>query len=145
VTHKIDLLRSLEQEMGILARRMRRVATERARAVSPDLQVAGFFVLTHLSSQGPARSAEVVDVLGIDKGAVSRQVQHLVELGLVARTPDPQDRRATILSLTEYGEQRLAAVAIQRRASIDERLSDWNDDELTTFVDALARYNRSLS
>ena len=34
----------------------------------------------------------------MDKGGVSRQVQHLVDLGLVERTPDPDDGRATCWS-----------------------------------------------
>ncbi|CUR57427.1 Transcriptional regulator, MarR family [metagenome] len=144
-SHQLASLTALEQEMGIVVRRIRRVIVERARAVDPELQIAGFLVLSFLAGAGPARSADVVDVLGIDKGAISRHVQHLVDLGLVVRHPDPDDGRAALLSVTEDGLTRLAVVAEQRRRNLDEKLADWGDDELDDFVAALARYNRSLA
>ena len=145
VSKKIELLTALEQEMGVVVRRIRRVIVERARAVDPELQVAGFLVLSFLAEAGPARSADVVDALGIDKGAISRHGQHLVDLGLLTRQPDPEDGRAALLSVTPEGASRLARVAEQRRRNLDERLADWDDDELLEFVAALSRYNRSLA
>jgi len=144
VTHKVGLLRALEHEMGVVVRRIRRVIVERARAVDPRLQIGGFLVLSFLAESGPARSADVVEALNIDKGAISRQVQHLVELGLVEREPDPGDGRAAILDVTDQAVRRLAEVAEHRRTSLDERLADWTDEDLGLLVGLLARYNRSL-
>ena len=145
MTHRVDTLRTLEQEMGVVVRRVRRVIVERARAVDPELQIAGFLVLSYLAGNGPARSADVVEELGIDKGAISRHVQHLIDLGLVSREPDPFDGRASILSVTEEGVLRMAVVAEHRRHNLQQKLTDWTDDDLVEFVDSLSRYNRSLS
>jgi DNA-binding MarR family transcriptional regulator len=41
----------------------------------------------------------------IDKGAVARAVTKLVDAGYVQRIPDPDNRRAVRLFLTEKGEQ----------------------------------------
>ncbi len=139
------LLRALEQEMGSVVRRVRRVIAERARAVDPDLQAAGYLVLGFLADEGPARAADVVEALDIDKGAVSRQVQHLEELGLVARQPDPEDGRAVLLNATSAALDRLAGVAAERRDRLAARLADWDESELDSFVTTLARYNRALS
>ncbi|MGD9958169.1 MarR family winged helix-turn-helix transcriptional regulator [Nocardioides sp.] len=144
VSHKVETLQALEQEMGVMVRRIRRVIVERARAVDPELQIAGFLVLSYLGDAGPARSADVVDSLGIDKGAISRHVQHLVDLGLIGREPDPEDGRASLLQVTTHGRDRLAVMAEQRRSNLEEKLADWDDDELEAFVAALSRYNRSL-
>lgn len=141
---RAETVRLLEHEVGVLVRRVRRVIHERARAVHPDLQPASYLLLAHLAETGPLRSSAVVESLGIDKGAVSRQVQHLVELDLVARTPDPDDGRATLLSVTDGARRRLADVARQRRRLLDERLGEWSEDELTELVSALARYNATL-
>ena len=145
MTHRVETLRTLEQEMGVVVRRVRRVIVERARAVDPELQIAGFLVLSFLAGKGPARSADVVEELGIDKGAISRHVQHLIDLGLVSREPDPGDGRASILSVTEEGVLRMDVVAEHRRHNLEQKLADWTDDDLGEFVDALSRYNRSLS
>jgi len=134
----------LEQEVGVLIRRVRRVIHERARLVHPDLQPASYLLLAYLAEAGPRRSSEIADNFGIDKGAISRQVQNLVQLGLVDRTPDPDDGRATLLSATDEAGVRLAEVNAHRRKYLDERLGDWSEDDLVSFVAALNRYNAAL-
>ena len=120
---------SSSSEVGVLIRRIKRVIGERARAVHPDLQPASYLMLAYLADDGPLRSSAIAEAFGIDKGAISRQVQHLVDLGLVDRTPDPADGRATL----RLGQRRRRAPArrrgrTQRREWLDERLGDWSDD-----------------
>lgn len=139
-----ESLRLLEHEIGVLIRRIRRVIGVRARAVHADLQPASYLMLAHLAESGPLRSSAIAETFDVDKGAVSRQVQHLVDLGLVARTPDPEDGRASLVSATDDAVRRMADVAAQRREWLDERLGGWSDDELTSFVAGLGRYNSAL-
>ena len=98
-------MRALEHEMGVLVRRIRRLIAERARLVHPDLSPVGYSMLVALNDSGPRRASDLVDLFSIDKGAVSRQVGSLLELGLIERSPDPEDRRAAILAITEEGSQ----------------------------------------
>jgi len=141
---RADALRSIEREVGVLVRRVRRVIGVRARAVHPELQPASYLVLTHLEERGPARGSAVVEELGIDKGAVSRQIQHLVDLGLLERAPDPADGRAALLSLTDDARSRLARVQVERSERFDRRLGDFATDDLAAFAEQLARYNLAL-
>lgn len=136
---------ALEHEMGVLIRRLRRRIAERARLIHPDLSPVAYSMLMALHDSGPQRASELVELFSIDKGAVSRQVQLLLELGLVEREPDPADRRAQILTVSDAGRERLDAIATARRAELSEKLGAWSDDELATFVDLLARYNASAS
>ena len=96
-----ETMRALEHEMGVLVRRIRRVIAERARMVHPDLSPVAYSMLMALNDYGPRRASDLVELFKVDKGAVSRQVQSLLELGLIERTPDPEDRRAAILAITE--------------------------------------------
>lgn len=143
-TDRAAALRSVEHEVGVLLRRIRRVIGVRARAVHEELQPASYLLLTHLARLGPARSSVVVEELGIDKGAVSRQIQHLVTLGLLERRPDPVDGRATLLSLSPDARARLDQVAAERHERFDRRLGDWTDAELFAFAEQLSRYNAAL-
>jgi DNA-binding MarR family transcriptional regulator len=86
----------------------------------------------------------MADAFGIDKGAISRQVQHLLDLGLVEREPDPADGRATLVSVSAAAVAQLEAVSEERRRWLDGRLSDWSEDDLTQMVELLGRYNRAL-
>jgi DNA-binding MarR family transcriptional regulator len=142
---RADSIRDLEHEVGVLIRRVRRVIGERARAVHPSLQPASYLILAYVSESGPVRASSIVEVFDIDKGAISRHVHHLIELGLVDRTPDPADGRATLLSVTDEGVRRMQDVAAHRRKWLEERLGDWSEQELAGFVSELGRYNASLS
>jgi len=141
---RADLLGGLEQEVGVMIRRIRRVIGERARSVHPDLQSSSYLMLTWLNQHGAQRASAMAEAFGIDKGAISRQVQQLVDLGFVERTRDPADGRAMMLGVTDEGRSRLTDTSLQRRKLLDERLSGWSDDELAAFVTALGRYNRTL-
>jgi DNA-binding MarR family transcriptional regulator len=141
---RADELGRLEQELGILVRRVRRVIGERARAVHPDLQPASYLMLTFLATEGPQRSSVVSERFHVDKGAISRQVQHLCDLGLLEREPDPDDGRAMLISASPDAVRRMAAVDGDRRRWLDERLAEWKEDDLREFVTGLARYNAAL-
>ena len=143
-TRRAATLAELEHEMGVMVRRVRRVIGQRARAVHPDLAPASYLMLAYVAEQGPLRASEIADQFDIDKGAVSRQVTHLTELGLLARVTDPEDGRAMLVSVSDEGRTRLTDVARHRRKWLDERLGDWSESDLTGFVETLGRYNRAL-
>lgn len=137
-------LQHLEQELGVLVRRVRRIIRQRAQAVHPELQPAAYLMLAYIRDHGPLRASTMCEVFDIDKGAVSRQVQHLLDLGLVDRAADPDDGRATLVSATADGVRRLGEVSMQRRAWLAERLGDWSAEELEGFAATLGRYNEAL-
>ncbi len=141
---RIRTLHALEQEMGILMRRVRRALSERAALVHPSLQPSSYVMLAHLIEAGPRRSSDIADAFDLDKGAVSRQVQHLVELGLVERSPDPADGRATILTATTEAKRRVDEVSRLRIEQLDARLADWTEEDLDELVSRFARYNATL-
>ena len=145
VTARNEDLRRIESEVGSLIRRVQRVMGERAREVHPELHPMTYFILTHLAANGPMRGADLSDAFGMDKGGVSRQVQTLVDLGLVERQPAAEDRRAILLDASDEGRRRLEAMTLNRSNRFDERLSAWSDDELAGFGDQLSAYNRALS
>ena len=101
-------------------------------------------MLTYVAENGPMRASEIAEQFDIDKGAISRQVTHLTELGLLARVTDPDDGRAMLVSVSDEGRTPAdrrgpAPSQVARRAA--RRLGR---EDLTGFVAALGRYNRAL-
>ena len=68
---------------------------------------------------GPLRLSELAERMGITAPTASRAVDGLVDLGLLERLPDPADRRAVRIDVTEQGrvdvETRKARVAAAKR------------------------------
>ena len=89
-----------------------------ARRVLPEvgrLEKTAFHVLGQLMREGPLRPSAVAQLIRLDLSTVSRHVAALEGAGLVAREPDPADRRACLLRATPNGEQILLRLRTARR------------------------------
>ena len=131
-------------ELRVIGRRVKQVIAERATAVHPQLQSASYYLLVHLVENGPTRGSELSCQFGIDKGAISRQIQHLVDLGLAVRSPDPEDGRAQLVSASEEATLLITETAAKQRKVWREQLSGWSDAELADLAAQLGRFNSDL-
>jgi DNA-binding MarR family transcriptional regulator len=132
----------LEREIGLLLRRSRAISARLARELHPDLDGAAYGLLALLQDTGPLRASALVTRLGLDKSTVSRQVATLVDLGLVERSPDPEDGRAQVLTASSEGSARLSRIREARRARWEGDMADWRPDDVARLGELLARLNR---
>ena len=132
----------LEREIALLLRRARMISQRLSGELHPDLDGSAYALLALLQDLGPLRAGELVARLGQDKSTVSRQVAKLVELGLVARSADPDDGRAQTLAPSAEGSARFTRIRAARRARWEADLADWPDDDVATLGELLARLNR---
>lgn len=101
---------------------------------------SGYPVLFQLV-ESPKRTTELAACLHADTSTVSRQVTTLVDAGLVERTVDPDDRRATILQLTAAGRDVFTAMKADRDRMLTSVLADWTEADIADLVRLLARFN----
>lgn len=139
-----SIILDLEHEVVVLMRRLKRVIAERAHLIHEDLTPAGYLMLAYMVEKGPMRPSTIVDVFDLDKGAVSRHIQTLVEHGLATKERDPDDGRAWVVTPTDVARRRLTELTISRRAHLGRLLEDWSDEDLGGFVATLGRYNATL-
>lgn len=140
-----EAIRGLEHELGRLLRRVRRGLADRAVLVDPALSATAYPLLVTLAEIGPHRAGELAEMFALDKGAVSRIVGQLLEFGLIERSPDPADGRASILSATDEAHRRFARLAEVRRAEVGVRLADWDPASIAELGAGLARFNAAIS
>lgn len=84
----------------------------------------GFDVLAALRRAGePYRLSptELYNSLLISSGAMTNRIDRLEEIGLVERTPDPDDRRGVSVGLTPAGKE-LIDVAVEQHYANERRL-----------------------
>jgi DNA-binding MarR family transcriptional regulator len=101
---------------------------------------SGYPVLFQLV-ESPKRTTELAACLHADTSTVSRQVTTLVDAGLVERTVDPDDRRATILQLTTAGRGVFTAMKADRDRMLGAVLADWPEADVSELVRLLTRFN----
>jgi DNA-binding MarR family transcriptional regulator len=80
----------------------------------------------------------------LDPSTVSRAVAALVGAGLVARSADPADGRASVLALTDRGRAVLASCTAWYGDLLAEALQDWSNEDLAAFGAMLQRFSDDL-
>jgi DNA-binding MarR family transcriptional regulator len=86
-----------------------------------DIPRNGAFVLARVYD-GNSEPSALARALGISKQAVSQLIDTMVMRGYLERTPDPDDRRRMLLTLTPRGEE-AATVGWQAATAVDDELS----------------------
>jgi DNA-binding MarR family transcriptional regulator len=66
-------------------------------------------VLRVLVRSGPVKQARLAEELGLAARSITQAVEAMERDGLVRRTPDPEDRRAKVVTATEEGARALEA------------------------------------
>lgn len=139
-------MRDPDQSIGFLindvTRLMRRNLNRRAATLG--LSQAQWRALARLSVQEGVNQVTLADALEIQPITLARTVDRLEESGLVARRPDPEDRRAFRLYLTDDAQPLLARMWELAAETIGEATATFSDDDRDHLVDALRRMKRSL-
>ncbi len=78
------------------------------------LSSSQYSVMALLSNEAGMSVVELARREGVAHPSMSRLIAGLVRLGLVLRTPDPEDRRSGLLRLTPEGERLYREVAERR-------------------------------
>lgn len=105
-----------------------------------DIERAASVMLARIEELEPARLSQLADAVGVDISTASRQVARLVEAGLVARGPDPDDGRASAHRLTESGVDLRRRLAAARRAWFEQKLEEFSPVERRQFAELLERF-----
>jgi DNA-binding MarR family transcriptional regulator len=130
-----DALMSLIMALG---RRMRQ------RQPGDEIDYSAFPLLKLLSHQGPMRLSTLAAVLGLDASTVSRHARQLEDRGLLERTLDPDDRRASRVAVSEQGNACLAKGFETRKQLMTHALDGWTDEERDTLRELLHRLVQTL-
>jgi DNA-binding MarR family transcriptional regulator len=69
-----------------------------------DLNLTQASVLAFLHESGPLRQTQLARRLGVGRAAMGTTVDQLERRGLVERQPDPDDRRAWHVTITQAGK-----------------------------------------
>jgi DNA-binding MarR family transcriptional regulator len=131
-----DLAHRLRPVVTRLARRMRQVGAE----LSPTQGAA----LATIDCHGPLTPSELAARERIQRPTATRVLDRLEDAGLVERTPDPDDRRSSLVSSTPEGRALLAAVRDRKDLYLAQRLDRLSPEDLAAVERAAGILERML-
>jgi DNA-binding MarR family transcriptional regulator len=111
----VDTAARLRMVMMRLARALRHSGTT---ALSPS-QVSA---LASVDEYGPLRISALASLESVGAPVATRVVASLEELGLLTRTDDPDDKRASLVELSGHGRGVLAALWRERISGLSSRM-----------------------
>jgi DNA-binding MarR family transcriptional regulator len=93
------------------------------RHKGPPLRRSHTSLLPHIALRG-TRITDLAEKLGITKQAVSKLVDDLEALGMLAREPDPEDARARLVVFTKRGKEGLFE-GLAVLGALEAELASW--------------------
>jgi DNA-binding MarR family transcriptional regulator len=104
------------------------------------LDQSAIVALHILRGAGSPRLSELATAIEVDASTASRLVRTLELAGLVSREPDPDDRRASRIVLTEQGCARLDEFHVRRTELLTKAMHDWTETDKDTFATLMSRF-----
>lgn len=101
-------------------------------------------LLLCLQKRGPLRATDIADFFSQSPRTVTEAIDGLERDGLVERKPDPDDRRAKFISVTEKGLEAAAKTEPLRRQLIEQTFGTLDDAERETLLRLLTKAATSL-
>jgi DNA-binding MarR family transcriptional regulator len=116
----------------------------RSRLPEGRIDPAAMFVLHHVQGRGSPRVSELAGAMGLDASTASRHVRQLEDGGYLARTGDPDDRRAFQVRLTRRGRAALDQAMRARATVLDRATAGWPDEDRAALTILMTRLADSL-
>jgi DNA-binding MarR family transcriptional regulator len=100
------------------------------RLTGVDMSYTALLILEQMKDDGTTRMTELAQAVGVTSTTVTRRIQDLEKCGLILRTPDSQDGRASVVNLSKEGRQVADVVGRARFEILRGALEDWSEEDL---------------
>ena len=117
----------------------RKMRQKKAQAMAPERENAAVvhreIILVILYKRGCGmKQQDVADEIYVTKSTLSEMINRLVGDGLLERAADPQDRRNTIIALTERGKARAEEVMEKHAQAVDFMFRNLTGEEKNELI-----------
>ena len=126
--------------------RLRRVLNTRLSRESGVVGLSGprLRLLLAVEEAGQMRMGDLAEDLGVTARTVTTLVDALEREGLLVRLPDPTDRRATLLALTEKARTQFEQVRRVQMGLGEEFVAPLDQEQRRLLLDLLSRLNKGV-
>lgn len=129
----------------ILTRRYGLLNTNCCQVRGKDISLVQSHILYEILRNDRPSMQQVSDTLGMDITTFSRQIQTLVKMELVKKSPLPEDRRVYQLSLTAQGNYVAAKINADMNQYLSEVFSNMSEFERDMVIKSIKLLNDAMS
>ena len=104
------------------------------------LNVTDMECLRLLFQKGIATPSELSRFTGLTSGATTAMLDRLEKAGLIERSPNPNDRRGTLVAPAPSSAEKAAAWFTSARTAQDELISSYSESDLEIIADVFERF-----
>jgi DNA-binding MarR family transcriptional regulator len=125
------------RDYGVQLTLFRNAVSEWAGFNATDIECLRFLFL-----KGIATPSELARHTGLTSGATTAMLDRLEKAGLIARRPNPDDRRGVLIEAEASSSEKMASWFESARKAQDELISSYSADELEIIADVFERFTK---
>jgi MarR family transcriptional regulator for hemolysin len=135
------------KNLGLLIHDVGRLLRKRIdqQAQSIGLTSAQWRVVAYLARSEGSNQASLADVMELEPITLSRHLDRMEADGMIERRPDPADRRAHRLFLTDKGKRLVTAFRPEAACVIQEAVAGLTDERISGMIDLLSTMRTNLT
>lgn len=126
--------------LHVLAKEMGQVFTAAVSTSCTKLEI-----LHEVERRGELSQLELQQQLELDAAAVTRHLQQLKQQELIASRKPEQDKRVTLISLTDNGRAELLELEKKRRECLEQMTRDFSDEDIAVITEYMDRITRNIA
>jgi DNA-binding MarR family transcriptional regulator len=116
------------------------VSVKSLQELGESVTIPQFRTLVVLFTHGEINLNRLADILDVNSSSAMRMVDRLLLIGLVTRRENPDNRRHTLIGLTEHGLEMVRKVISRRRREIKKVVARMPDTHRESLVRALRAF-----
>lgn len=125
------------RDYGIQLTQFRNSMSESAGLNATDMECLRLLFL-----KGVATPSELARHTGLTSGAATAMLDRLEKSGLIARRPNPDDRRGTLIVPEKSSAEKMASWFESARTAQDKLISSYSESELEIIADVFERFTK---
>ncbi|MFC4120509.1 MarR family transcriptional regulator [Nonomuraea zeae] len=119
------------------------IAARSLGAVADWVTLPQFRMLVVLSQQGETKLVTMAELLDVNSSTAMRMADRLSTAGLIVREVNPNNRRESLMRLTEEGRRIVGQVTARRREEIAAVVSRMSAEQCNSLVAAMTAFNEA--
>lgn len=127
-----------------LVHSLKRLMAEQIESLDYDIAPMHMRVMKIITKKSPCTSIDVAYYLDRDKAQVTRLINTLIAQSLLAKAPNPSDKRSHFLELTEAGQKVMLCLADIDKQVLSTMVQGLSEEELNSFNTTAKKMAKNL-